>query len=96
MPTSDALYKTWMELHEVRNGGVQTYHDPSFTFPVARGREGFTIRSGGEFVWHRIAPTDGTLNVPATWRFEQGSTNVIIVTDPANGEIRGVPGHSPA
>lgn len=85
MMTNDFLYKTWMELHEERSGNVQTYHDPSFTFPIARGREGFTIARGGEFIWHRIAPTDGTMNVPAIWRFEEGSTNVIIVTDPASG-----------
>ena len=66
---------------------MRTYHDPSFAFPAARGREGFTIKADGEFIWHRIAPTDGIMNVPARWHREDGSDGVLVVTDPANGDV---------
>jgi hypothetical protein len=82
---NDALYQKWMESHEDRSLDLETYRNPTFDFPPARGREGFTIGRSGEFTWHRIAPTDGTLDVPARWRFADGVTNVIIVSDPATG-----------
>ena len=82
---NDALYQKWMESHEERAGEVETYRNPTFSFPVARGREGFTIARLGEFTWHRIAPQDGNMDVPARWRFADGSTSVIIVSDPATG-----------
>lgn len=82
---SDALFRTWMESHEERSDDTEVYRDSSFEFPPARGREGFTIESTGEFTWHRIAPTDGNMDVPARWHFENGSTTVLLVSDPATG-----------
>jgi hypothetical protein len=83
---NDTLYRTWMESHEERSSETAIYRDSTFSFPPARGRQGFTVERSGDFIWHRIAPTDGTMDVPARWRFENGSSNILIISDPATGQ----------
>ena len=82
----ETIFRTWMESHEERSDEVEVYRDSAFRFPPARGREGFTIERSGEFIWHRIAPADGNMDIPARWRLDDGSNTILIISDPATGK----------
>src|SRR5262245_41183223 len=65
-----ALFRVWMHSREEDAGGVKVYRPEGYKFPPSRGRTGFEIKKDGGFIAHDIAPTDGILKVPGTWKLE--------------------------
>ncbi|QHT71441.1 hypothetical protein GXP67_34675 [Rhodocytophaga rosea] len=72
----DALFQRWTHLHENDKDGIEEYRNQSYNFPLARGRTGFEFQKDGTFIRYDIAPTDGSLKVPGTWK--KGNTENII------------------
>ncbi len=66
--SQDEIYQTWIHSFEEDTPDIMMFRPSTYPFPPARGREGFTVASDGSFVWHAIAPTDGTTNRKGTWR----------------------------
>jgi hypothetical protein len=64
------LLGTWMRSHE-ENGkagkGIIFRNVKYFTFPPARGRDGFTFSVDSRCVYLGIAPTDGTEELPGKY-----------------------------
>jgi hypothetical protein len=68
-PRAKDLTQTWRHSQEEDQGAVQVYRPASYTFPPARGRDGYTFVSGGQLTKLAIAPTDGILPLPGHWRW---------------------------
>lgn len=51
--------KFWVHSHEEDTEDVSVYRPRDYEFPLSRGRTGFEIKEGGEFVRYDIAPDDG-------------------------------------
>jgi hypothetical protein len=83
-PTREDLYQTWLHSFEEDKADIMMFRPNVYPFPPARGREGFTIASDGGFVWHAIAPADGTTNRRGTWKRAGDSGLAITLTD--NGQ----------
>jgi hypothetical protein len=64
----EALFQRWTHLHENDKDGIEEYRNQSYDFPLARGRTGFEFKKDGSFVRYDIAPTDGNMAVPGTWK----------------------------
>ena len=64
----EALFQRWTHLHENDKDGIEEYRNQSYDFPLARGRTGFEFKKDGTFIRYDIAPTDGSLQVPGTWK----------------------------
>lgn len=76
----DGIYKAWLHSREEDKGGVKVYRPKDFKFPPARGRAGFEIKKGGEFVELAIAAADGTEKVKGKWKL--AGKNKVEVTFP--------------
>ncbi|MCX7701691.1 MAG: hypothetical protein N2039_12515 [Gemmataceae bacterium] len=74
------LFKPWIHSREEDKEGIQVYRPEGYDFPPARGRAGFEIRKGGEFIDRPIAPADGNEEIPGRW--EVVSPGKIRVTFP--------------
>jgi hypothetical protein len=64
----EALFQRWTHLHENDKDGIEEYRNQSYDFPLARGRTGFEFKKDGTFVQYDIAPADGNMAVPGTWK----------------------------
>jgi hypothetical protein len=62
------LFRHWVHSFEEDAAGLQTYRPATYSFPVARGREGFQLKEDGTFILHRTGPADGIEKVNATWK----------------------------
>jgi hypothetical protein len=65
----------------------------TYPFPPARGREGFTLASDGSFVWHTIAPTDGTANRTGTWQRREKATIEVKMNDDGSAFTLSIQAH---
>jgi hypothetical protein len=61
------LFRAWLHSHEEDAGDVQVYRPRGYSFPRARGRTGFEMKEGGEFILYDIAPADGSERVSGRW-----------------------------
>ena len=48
------LFKHWIHSFEESTDEADVYRPEGFAFPLARGRHGLEIRSGGDFILHAI------------------------------------------
>lgn len=64
----EALFQRWTHLHENDSEGIEEYRNDAYEFPLARGRTGFEFKPDGTFIRYDIAPTDGNVAVPGTWK----------------------------
>jgi hypothetical protein len=64
------LLRHWVHSHEEDTADIQVYRPVSYHFPPSRGRRGFELRAGGELIYYRIAPADGTLEAVGRWTLE--------------------------
>jgi hypothetical protein len=69
-PQARALVRTWRHSQEEDQGAVQVYRPATYSFPPARGREGFAFEPDGRLTKLAIAPTDGTQPLPGRWSWE--------------------------
>ncbi|QDU29058.1 hypothetical protein ETAA8_41650 [Anatilimnocola aggregata] len=74
------VFNSWINSREEDEGAIQAYRPKGFKFPPSRGRAGFEIEKGGEFIDHPIAPADGNETVPGKW--ESAGEGKIAVTFP--------------
>lgn len=65
-----ALLKTWFHSFEEDQGTIEVYRPRGFSFPPARGRNGFAIVRDGSFIQYNIGPADGIEEIPGTWTLE--------------------------
>jgi hypothetical protein len=79
----DDLFQHWTHLHEEDGDGYRTFRPSGYDFPPARGREGFEIKKGGEFIHHQIGPVDVPVQAPGKWVMK--GKNTLAVT-PAEGQ----------
>jgi len=67
---SPKIFKHWIHSHEEDTEDAKVYRSSDYEFPPSRGRRGFEIRDGGEFIQYDIAPTDGSRIVVGRWELE--------------------------
>ena len=79
LPT--CILRHWVHSHEEDTADVQVYRPVSYNFPPSRGRRGFEFRAGGELIYYRIAPADGTLEAIGRWTLEGPNRVKIDVED---------------
>ncbi|RZK90261.1 MAG: hypothetical protein EOO62_35320 [Hymenobacter sp.] len=87
-PQAKSLTQTWRHSQEEDQGAVQVYRPAAYSFPPARGREGYTFAPGGQLTKLAIAPTDGTLPLPGHWRWVSARTLHLTFEDPAQQDCR--------
>ena len=76
-----ALFNTWMHSYEEDTSTVHVFRVSKYLFPLSRGRSGFEIKNGGDFVLLTIAPTDGIEETEGHWQHDGKSTvNAQMVT----------------
>ncbi len=63
-----ALFGHWIHSFEEDKTAIQTYRPASYSFPLARGREGFELQENGNFIFHSIGAADGTKQINGTWK----------------------------
>lgn len=71
------LFQHWVHLHEEDGDGYRTFRPSDYDFPPARGREGFEIKKGGEFVHYQIGPVDVPVQAPGKWTMKGKNTLVV-------------------
>jgi hypothetical protein len=79
LPT--CILRHWVHSHEEDTADIKVYRPVSYNFPPSRGRRGFEFRTGGELIYYRIAPADGTLEAVGRWTFEEPNRVRIDVED---------------
>ncbi|MBX3101278.1 MAG: hypothetical protein KF690_02080 [Bacteroidetes bacterium] len=63
------LWGAWRHAYEeTRADGARSYRPRQHELPPSRGRHWFEIRQDGTFIDHPIAPADGSLDEPGTWK----------------------------
>lgn len=72
----DVLYEHWTHSHEDDGEDYKIFRPSAYDFPPSRGREGFEAREDGTFIWHRIAPADGTEKVEGNWTWDGKDTTL--------------------
>ena len=75
------VFGRWIHSQEEDTAEARVYRHSTHPFPPSRGRRGFEIRPGGEFVRYAIAAADGSKAVPGRWTAERPAR--IEVTYPA-------------
>ena len=71
LPT--AAFGAWVHAHEEDTETVRVYRARGTPLPPSRGREGFEIHRDGTFIYHGIAPTDGSRTITARWECDGDS-----------------------
>lgn len=66
-------FKHWIHSHEEDEKDVQVYRPSNYKFRPSRGREGFEIKSNGEFISYDIGAADGTDIVNGNWIEEESN-----------------------
>jgi hypothetical protein len=77
----ELLLGTWLRSHEEKGkagAGIIFRNNKYFTFPPARGRDGFTFTTGSRCIYLGIAPADGTLEQPG--KYGWGSKGQLKIT----------------
>ena len=87
-PQAKDLTQTWRHSQEEDQGAVQVYRPASYSFPPARGREGYTFAPNGQLTKLAIAPTDGTLPLPGRWRWVSARALHLTFNDPSQQDCR--------
>lgn len=87
-PAAKDLTQTWRHSQEEDQGAVQVYRPAAYSFPPARGREGYTFAAGGQLTKLAIAPTDGTRPLPGRWRWVSARTLHLTFEDPSQQDCR--------
>jgi hypothetical protein len=78
-PQAKALVRTWRHSQEEDQGAVQVYRPATYSFPPARGREGFTFEPNGRLTKLAIAPTDGMQPLSGHWNWENAHVLHLLV-----------------
>lgn len=55
----DKLWNTWVHSYEDDTDSTKVFRTAGYEFPPARGRERFTLKEDGSFLYYGIAPNDG-------------------------------------
>ena len=74
------LINKWGHSHEEDAEGILVYRPHTYNFPLARGREWFEFKPDGSFIQYDIAPTDGNVTLPGTWKQDPGNDNALLIT----------------
>lgn len=74
-----ALINKWGHSHEEDAEGLQVYRPHTYDFPLARGREGFEFKEDGNFIQYDIAPADGNIAIPGTWKQDPDKGNILLI-----------------
>jgi hypothetical protein len=62
------VFRHWIHSREEDYGDVEVFRPEGFDFPPSRSRDGFEMQQVGRFIQDVIAPTDGVVRVPGSWR----------------------------
>lgn len=83
MVWSDKAFKQWQRHHEIEKDEMRIYRPSIYKFPLSRGREGFEIKSNGEFISHDIAPGCGIEEVRGRWELVHRNKIKVTFQDPS-------------
>jgi hypothetical protein len=75
----ETLANKWGHSHEEDAAGVQVYRPHTFDFPVARGRDWFEFKKDGTYIQHDIAPADGNIALPGTWKQDPDHAGSLLI-----------------
>jgi len=64
------LTQTWWHSREEDTATTSVYRSANYSFPPARGRQGFELQPGGVAVELTPGPTDRTQRTEGTWRLK--------------------------
>lgn len=81
------LYRHWIHSQEEDNGtqAYKVYRPATYSFPPARGRDGFEIKKNGTVVSHPIAAADGNQTILEKWKLNKSKQELVIT---GKGTIR--------
>jgi hypothetical protein len=75
----ETLTNKWGHSHEEDAAGVLVYRPHTFDFPAARGREWFEFKKDGTYIQHDIAPADGNIALPGTWKQDPAHAGSLLI-----------------
>lgn len=75
----EALINKWGHSHEEDAEGLQVYRPHTYDFPLARGREWVEFKKDGSFIQYDIAPADGNIALPGTWKQDPDKSNILLI-----------------
>ncbi len=76
------FFQHWVHSHEDDGPDYRAFRPSDFSFPPARGREGFEIKKDGSFVHHQIGPADAPVVVEGKWTMKDKSTLKVTLSAP--------------
>ena len=83
------LFQHWIHSYEEDEAGIRVFRPAGYSFPPARGRDGFEIRATGEFILRSPGPTDRTQSTRGTWiRDGPSHIRVFLPNEEQGREIR--------
>ena len=77
-----ALLGRWVHSREEDTADGMVYRPASYSFPAARGREGFDLRDDGTLLAARPGPVDRTIEAAGTWTLEGDGLLALSSTGP--------------
>ncbi len=78
------VFRHWVHSYADDTDALKVFRPKGYKFPPARGRVGFEIEEGGEFLYYDIAPADGSMKIPGRW--EARGEDTLVVTFPGGRE----------
>jgi hypothetical protein len=71
-----SIFRHWVHSREEDYDDIQVFRLSTYSFPPARGRDGFEIKSTGEFIEYDIGRDDRPRPVVGHFIFENGRLRV--------------------
>ena len=80
------LLGTWHHSVEEQNGDTLFFRPDWYELPRVRGRERMEFNKNCEFVYYKIAPTDGFLELKGTYKLNYDKNDLVIIYNNDNGQ----------
>lgn len=75
-PDPARLARHWVHSHEEDRGGLMVFRPGDYSFPPARGRQGFTLLEGGRTVVDAPGADDRPTSAAGRWRVQGGHLSI--------------------
>jgi len=70
---------SWYHSYEDDKGDTLCFRPENYKFPLSRGRQHFSLKQNGDFIYYAISPRDGYDSYAGTWKMVDGKTEEILV-----------------
>jgi hypothetical protein len=66
-PLPSTIFQHWIHSREEDQEGIEVYRPRGYSFPPARGRNGFEFKANGEFIFYGLGATDRPEPIRGSW-----------------------------